>query len=327
MAATPHRIHRVPAAAAVVLLLGLPMLLRGHEYLQRLCNEMLLNAVVILGFLIILGWTKQFSLGQVAFYGIGAYTAALLTASAGWNFFLALPVAGLLAGATAILVGIPCVRFEGPWFALVTFAFAEIVRILMVRWKDITGGAQGFYNIPRPSLGGFQLTNEFHYAYLFLALAALSVAVTVLLRRSPYGRLWLAIGDAPHVVAAMGTNVALYRILAFFVGSAFAGMAGGLFAGYTTFISPESFTINHTIYFLTILVVGGLESIPGALLSVVIFTLMSNYLLAFYPWDLVLQGLTIVLFMNFLPRGLGSLTARLVRGTDRQPAVPAAEKA
>lgn len=313
------RDRRLTLPAGAALLVVLPLLLRGQEYLLRLCNELLLNVVVILGFLIILGLTKQFSLGQVAFYGIGAYTVALLTASAGWNFFLALPVAGLLAGALAILVGIPCVRFEGPWFALVTFAFAEIARILMIRWKGVTGGAQGFYNIPRPTLGGVQLTGEFHYIYLFLLVAGVAVALTVHLRLSPLGRLWLAIGDAPHMVAAMGTNVALHRILAFFIGSVLAGLAGGLFAGYATFISPESFTINHTIYFLTILVVGGLESIPGALLSVAVFTLLSNYLLAFYPWDLLLQGLTIVLFMNFLPRGLGSLAARLLGTADSQP--------
>jgi ABC-type branched-subunit amino acid transport system permease subunit len=319
------RDRRVTLPVGAVLLVVAPLLLHGQEYLLRLCNEVLLNAVIILGFLIILGFTKQFSLGQVAFYGIGAYTVALLTASAGWNFFLALPVAGLLAGALAVLVGIPCVRFEGPWFALVTFAFAEIVRILMIRWKEVTGGAQGFYNIPRPTLGGLQLTGEFHYIYLFLVLAGAAVALAVHLQRSPFGRLWLAIGDTPHMVAAMGTNVALHRILAFFVGSVLAGLAGGLFAGYTTFISPDSFTINHTIYFLTILVVGGLESIPGAILSVAMFTLLSNYLLAFYPWDLLLQGLTIVLFMNFLPRGLGSLATRLLGAAENRPGAAARE--
>ena len=155
------RRRRVGIALGVALLFGLPLLLRTQEYVLRLCNESLLNIIIILGFLIILGLTKQFSLGQVAFYGIGAYTIALLTASAGWNFFLALPLAGLLAGGVAILVAIPCVRFEGPWFALVTFAFAEIVRILMVRWKEVTKGSQGFYNIPRPSLAGYGFSGDF----------------------------------------------------------------------------------------------------------------------------------------------------------------------
>ena len=314
------RVPRFILGPVTILLFAVPVLFRGQEYLLRLANEVFLNVVIILGFVVILGLTKQFSLGQVAFYGIGAYTVALLTASAGWNFFLALPVAGLAAGSMAVVVGIPCVRFEGPWFALVTFAFAEIARILMIRLKEVTGGAQGFYNIPRPSLAGLQLTAEFHYFYLFLVVAMLVFGITVYIRRSPLGRLWLALGEVPHVVAAMGTNVALQRILAFFAGSVFAGLAGGLFAGYTTFISPDSFTINHTIYFLTILVVGGLESIAGSILSVVVFTLLSNYLLAFYPWDLVLQGLIIILFMNFLPRGLGSLMPTLWGFANRQPA-------
>jgi len=309
-------LRRLSIAVGLLLLFGLPFFLRSQEYVLHICNQVLLNLVITLGFLLILGLSKQFSLCQVAFYGIGGYAVALLTASAGWNFFLALPVAGLLAGGTAVLVCIPCVRFEGPWFALVTFSFAEIARILMVRWKAITGGAQGFYGIPTPSLAGFRFSAEFHYFYLFLVLALLVLAVTIRIRLSPLGRLWLATGDTPHAVQAMGTNLALHRMLVVFVGSVFAGLAGGLFASYVTFISPESFTINHTIYFLTILVVGGLESIPGAVLSVIVFTLLSNYLLALYPWDLVLQGLTIVLFMNFLPRGLGSLVSRRSPGIE-----------
>ncbi len=301
------------AAIVGAALLVVPFLLRGQPYLLRLCNEVFLNVVIMMGFLIVLGFTKQFSLAQVAFYGIGAYAVALLTTWYGWSFFLALPVAGMCAGAIAMCVAIPGTRFEGPWFALVTFSFAEVTRILMIRLKEITGGPHGFSNIPRPSILGLPIASEFQYYFLFLALATAAYAFTVRIRYSCYGRLWLAVGDSATIVEAMGTSVVFHRVLAFTVGCVIAAFAGGTFAAYTTFISPESFTINHTIYFLTILVVGGMESIAGAALSVVVFTLMSNYLIAFYPWDLVLQGLIIVLFMNFLPRGLGSLPTRFAR--------------
>lgn len=329
MSALPESVARTCAGAAVAwtrrvrggvwvlglgALLVLPWLLRGQVFTLRLFCQMFLATTVILGFVIILGFTKQFSLGQVAFYGIGAYTTAYLTAKLGVGFPLALAASGLAAGLAAVLVALPAARFQGPWLALVTFAFAEIIRVLMARLKPITGGAGGFYNIPRPVIAGWSLTGEFDYYFLFLALAAVAYAVTTRLRHSPYGRLWLTAGDNVDLAASLGIDVFRQRVLAFFIGSTLAGLAGGAFAAYATFVSPESFGLSHTIYYLTVLVVGGLESIHGAVLSAAFFTLSSNYLMQFHPWDLIVDGVIIVLFMNFLPKGIGGLLATLSGG-------------
>lgn len=315
----------VLAVAGLVVLLVLPVLIPEQRFTLRLACQVFMNVTILMGVQIILGFSKQFSLAQVAFYGIGAYTTALLTTH-GVATVPALLLSGLVAGVAAVLVAIPAVRFTGPWLSLVTFAFAQIIQILMARLKGITGGTAGFYNIPRPSIGTIEITREIDYYYMLLVIASLAVLLMVRLRYSAYGRVWLSIGDNPDIAASLGVNVPAQRVLAFFIGSFLAGVAGGSFATYTTFISPESFGLPQTIQTLTILVIGGIESIVGVLVSVVFVTLSSNYLLALHPWDLILYGLVIVLIMNFLPDGFGELIARL-RPRARAPTPPQATEA
>jgi len=313
------RRHWIGCAVALAVLLVLPLLIPGQRFTLGLACQVFLNVTILMGVQIILGFTKQFSLAQVAFYGIGAYTTALLTTH-GVPTLLALAMSGLVAGTAAALVAIPAVRFTGPWLSLITFAFAQIIQIMMARLKSVTGGTAGFYNIPRPHIAGLELVHEFDYYFLFLSLAALAVGAALRLRHSAYGRIWLSIGDNPDIASALGVNVVAQRVLAFFIGSFMAGVAGGAFASYATFISPESFGLPQTIQTLTILVIGGIESIAGVILSVVFVTLASNYLMALHPWDLILYGLIIVVIMNVLPEGFGGVLRRL--GTRRRPRAP-----
>lgn len=289
-----------------------PLVLQDSIFTLRLFNQVFLNTTILLGFVVVLGFAKQFSLAQVAFYGIGAYTVAVLTARYGWNFFVALPAAVAFAALVGAVIAVPAARFHGPWLSLVTLAFAEIIRILLIRMKPVTGGAGGFYNIPRPALGDVILQREHHYYFLFLSVVALVYLLVWRIRHSQLGRTWLAIGDNPDIAASLGTNVFAHQVLVFAVGAGIAGLAGGCFAAYATFVSPESFGLAHTIHFLTMLVAGGLESIGGAMLSAIFFAVASDQLIALHPWDLIIEGLIIVLIMNFLPRGLGGLlqTAR-----------------
>lgn len=299
------------AAAAALGLVALA--LREHVYLLRLFNQGFLNLVILLGFLIILGFSKQFSLAQVAFYGIGAYGYAYLSARLGLSFFPALILAALLASLAASLLALLASRFEGPWLALVTLAFAEIIRLLMTRAKPITGGSGGFYNIPRPEIFGWQLTSEFDYFLLYMPVALLALFVTVKLRFSPYGRLWFSIGDNESIPKSLGVNVVHQKVLVFAIGSFFSGLAGALFSSYSTFISPESFGLSHTVHYLTMLVLGGLESIIGVVLSAIFFTILNNYLISLHPWDLILEGLIIVVCLNVMPQGIGGSLGQWLR--------------
>ena len=303
-----HRISRKPLRLlilSILFLVVLPFFIQDKVYILHLLSMIYLNVVIILGLVLILGYTKQFSLGQVAFYGIGAYTTAVLTANYHISFFLALVVSGMLAAISAVFVAIPATRFQGPWLALVTFSFGEIIRILMIRLKKITGGFGGFFNIPKPGFGDFVFDDNFKFYYIFLAVMLIILAITYRLRLSPLGRIWISMGDNEDLSSSLGINIFFHKLLAFAVGSFFAGIAGSLYAAYANFISPESFTLRHTIYYLSILIVGGLESISGAIAATVIFTLFSSYLMALYPWDMVIFGLIIVLFVNLIPGGLG----------------------
>ena len=299
----------------ILVLLGLPFFIESRVYALHLLSMIYLNTIIMMGLVIILGYTKQFSLGQVAFYGIGAYTTAVLTAKLHLNFFLVMGISGLVAGAAAALVAVPATRFQGPWLALVTFAFAEIARILMIRLKGLTGGFGGFFNIPKPSIGGFVFDNTFKYYFITFGAMIAVLWITYRVRRSALGRIWVSLGDNEDLSSSLGINAFYQKILAFSVGSFFAGVAGSIYAGYASFISPENFTLRHTIYYLSILIVGGLESISGAMAATILFTLFSSYLMALYPWDMVIFGSIIVLFVNLIPEGIGvhfgSLRSRL----------------
>lgn len=299
-------IHLISVVALVVT----PFIFAGSPYVLGVFNKIFLGLIVVLGMFVILGLSKQFSLCQVAIYGIGAYTMANLTAKFGVPFIPALMISGLVGAAAGVLVAIPGARFQGPWLALVTFAFAEIARILFARLKTITGGSSGFSGIPRPSIFGWEIDNEFRFYFLFFSLAVFAYLLVLRMRHSPVGRIWLALGDNPDIADSVGVNVVRYRILAFAVGSFIASLAGALFACYAGFISPESFGFSHTVYYLTVLVVGGLESIVGVILSVVVFALIHDSLMSLYPWDLIVDGLIIIIFVNFLPGGIGSLSTR-----------------
>jgi branched-chain amino acid transport system permease protein len=290
---------------SILVLIVVPFLIENKIYVLHLISMIYMNIVIMLGLVIILGYTKQFSLGQVAFYGIGAYVTAILTAKAHLNFFLAMGISGVFAGAAAIIVAIPATRFQGPWLALVTFAFGEIIRILMIRLKGVTGGFGGFFNIPKPSLGSFVFDNNFKFYFIAMGVMLVILGITYRIRQSPLGKIWMSIGDNEDLSSSLGINVFYQKLLAFSVGSFFAGVAGSFYAGYASFISPESFTIRHTIYYLSILIVGGLESISGAVVAAIMFTLISSYLMALYPWDMVIFGLIIVLFVNLVPGGIG----------------------
>jgi ribose/xylose/arabinose/galactoside ABC-type transport system permease subunit len=223
----PHRISRKPLGLLLLLtffLVVLPIIIRDKVYILHLLSMIYLNVVIILGLVLILGYTKQFSLGQVAFYGIGAYTTAVLTTNYHLSFFLALVLSGLLAGISAVFVAIPATRFQGPWLALVTFAFGEIIRILMIRLKSITGGFGGFFNIPKPRWGSFVFDDNFKFYYIFLAVMLSILAITYCLRLSPLGRIWICMGDNEDLSSSLGINNFFHKLLAFALGSFFAGM-------------------------------------------------------------------------------------------------------
>ncbi len=273
-----------------------------------------LYTIVGAGLTLLMGFAGQVSLGQGGFFAIGAYTVGVLTAKAHWNPWLALIVAPVVTMAIGYVVGLPLLRLRGHHLAVATLAFGIIVYTLLNNLRGFTGGPVGLRGIKQPSIGGTVLSGERFY-YVIWIIAALSLVIAYNIVRSRPGRALRAIAQHEGAAESVGINVRLYRLTIFAIAALFAGAAGGLFASYFKFLSPDSFKPSLSILFLIIVAVGGLGNVYGALVGSAAIVLLTEFLkrLSTRP-DLparapvVLQSLVyatiLILIMLFMPGGL-----------------------
>jgi len=273
-----------------------------------------LYTIVGAGLTLLMGFAGQVSLGQGGFFAVGAYTVGLLTAKAHWNPWLALIVAPVVAMAVGSVVGLPLLRLRGHHLAVATLAFGIIVYTLLNNLRGLTGGPIGLRGITQPSIGGAVLSGDRFYYFIWIV-AALSLIIAGNIVRSRPGRALRAIAQHEGAAESVGINVRLYRLTIFAIAATFAGAAGGLFASYFKFLSPDSFTPTLSILFLIIVAVGGLGNVYGALVGSVAIVLLTEFLkrLSTRPdvparAPVVLQSLVyaaiLILIMLFLSRGL-----------------------
>ena len=274
----------------------------ADTYGLRIFNMALIAAVSVLGLQIIVGLTGQFSFGHAAFYGVGAYTSALVTTKFGLPFLLALPLAGAAAALAGLLVA-PILRLSGHFLAMATLAMGEIVFLLIVNLKWLTNGAYGIYGVPPPGLFGFEIESEQAYFVLISAVLLLVYAALHRLVRSRFGRSLVAIRENELAAIACGVPAAQQKVKAFMIGTACAGVAGSLYAHYLAYISPDSFAFLTSVQFLTMVVIGGLGSLPGGIVGAIIVTLLPEYLRGLAQYRLLVYGGLIIGFMMFLPGG------------------------
>jgi branched-chain amino acid transport system permease protein len=287
------------------------------------------------GLNVVVGLAGLLDLGYVAFYAVGAYSYALLATNFGWSFWICLPLAGILAALWGVMLGFPVLRLRGDYLAIVTLAFGEIIRLVILNWQDLTGGPNGIPGIPRPSLFGIPLDNsddglaaklgiEFSPThrivflfYLILALALLTNWVTIRLRRLPIGRAWEALREDEIACRSLGINTTNVKLTAFAMGAMFGGFAGSFFATRQGFISPESFTFAESALVLAIVVLGGMGSQIGVAIAAIVLVggpevlrnltfLQSIFGTGFDPneYRLLLFGAGMVAMMVWRPRGL-----------------------
>jgi branched-chain amino acid transport system permease protein len=297
---------------AAVIVAVLPRALTPDK--QDIVIFMGLYTIVGAGLTLLMGFAGQVSLGQGGFFAIGAYTVGVLTAKVHWNPWLALIIAPVVALAVGYLVGLPLLRLRGHHLAVATLAVGIIVYTLLNNLRGLTGGPVGLRGIKQPSIGGTVLSGERFYDFIWIV-AALSLVVAWNIVRSRPGRALRAIAQHEGAAESVGVNVRLYRLTIFAIAAMFAGAAGGLFASYFKFLSPDSFKPTLSILFLIIVAVGGLGNVYGALVGSVAIVLLTEFLkrLSTRP-DLparapvVLQAIVyaaiLILIMLFLPRGL-----------------------
>ena len=295
----------VVAAAA----LALPLLLPGpyHRHVLVLAG---LFTLMALGFDLVLGYLGELSLGHAAFFGIGAYTTALLTRNFGVPFPLDLLLAGLFTGIAGLLIGAPSLRLRGPYFAIVTFGFAEILHLVALNWTSLTRGPMGLPDIPHAQLGPFRITTELGYYYLVLALIGVAMLVTRRLLESTVGHAFLAIRENEELASAAGIPTFRFKLLAFVIGMIFAGAAGSVYARYVHFVDPTALSFYYTVTVVSMVIVGGQGSIAGTTLGALVFTLVPEYLRVAERARLVIFGALLMLAIVFMPDGLRGIWRR-----------------
>ena len=290
------------------------------------------------GLNIVVGLAGLLDLGYVAFYAVGAYSYALLAQYFGFSFWICLPLAGILAGFWGVLLGFPVLRLRGDYLAIVTLAFGEIIRIVLLNWVSLTGGPNGITGIPRPTFFGLPFSMEggpgtfagffglepspthrvvFLY-YLILALALLTNWVSIRIRRQPIGRAWEALREDEVACRALGINIVTTKLTAFALGAMFGGFAGAFFATRQAFISPESFTFIESAIILAIVVLGGLGSQIGIAVAAIVMIGGFEVFRDLDEWRMLVFGAAMVLIMVLRPRGLvGSRTPTVTLGASR----------
>jgi len=300
----------VGAAAAAV---ALPLLLSGpyHRHVLVLAGLFVLMA---LGFDLVLGYLGELSLGHAAFFGIGAYTTALLTRNFGVPFPIDLLLAAVVTGFFGVLIGAPSLRLKGPYFAIVTFGFAEILRLIVLNWTSVTRGPMGLPDIPHLRLGPFPIHTELGYYYVVLVLIGVAILVTRRLLASTVGHAFLAIRENEELAAAAGIPTFRFKLIAFVIGMIFTGAAGSIYARYVHFVDPTALSFYYTVTVVSMVIVGGQGSIAGTVLGALVFTLVPEYLRVAERARLVIFGAFLMAAIVFLPEGLRGLWRRTRQG-------------
>jgi branched-chain amino acid transport system permease protein len=286
----------------VVFLIILPVFL--NDYSRDVMTLTCLYIILALGLNIVVGQAGLLNLGYVAFYAIGAYTYAILSTVFGLSFWPGLAVGALAAAFFAVVIGLPTLTLRGDYFAIVTLGLGEITRIVLNNWDGMTGGPNGISKIGRPVIAGYVLHSTMDFYYLVLFLAALTVFAMQRLIVSRIGRAWIAIREDEVAAEAMGIDTFRLKLLAFVIGSAWAGMAGVFFASKMAFVSPESFTFFESVMILCMVVLGGMGSIPGIVLGALLLITLPELFRDFQDYRMLAFGIALVLMMIFRPQGL-----------------------
>ena len=334
------RLEAFAVGLLAVLLLLFPFTQSGNTFWIQVTAQAGLFVLAALGLNIVVGSAGLLDLGYVAFFGIGAYTAAL-TGNAlltNVNFHIPFPlvlfvVAPLVTAFFGVLLGAPTLRLRGDYLAIVTLGFGEIVRITLNNADPITRGPNGISSIPDPAVGGwalgkgftvggFQISGNATYLYLELLLIAIVLATIYRLNDSRIGRAWVAVREDEVAAAAMGINTTVIKLLAFAAGAFFAGMAGAVNAHLLTQVSPDSYTFPISVLILAMVVLGGIGNPPGVALGAIILTFLPEKLREFSDIRFLVFGFALVLIMRFRPEGLlpSARRRRELRATDEMAA-------
>jgi branched-chain amino acid transport system permease protein len=292
-------------------------------YTLYVINHIGIAAIAAIGLNILIGFTGQISLGHGAFFGVGAYGAAILATAWGFPFWLSVPSAGVITALVGVIFGLPSVRLKHLYLTIATLAGQFILQYLFVTWEGLTKGPMGIL-LPRAKLFGLDVKGDRAFYYVIFACFVILTWVAVNLIRTRYGRAFIAIRDNDRAAEGMGIPIFRYKLLSFAISSFYAGFAGGLAAYYIGSITPEPYTLSLSVEYIAMIIIGGLGSIPGSVFGAIFITALNEILshateffmnisaftkiaLTIAPLREFVFGLAIVLFIIFEPKGLAEV--------------------
>lgn len=303
-----YRVVAVLAVAAV-----LPLMVPNAYYLEIL-TQAYIFAISACGLNVILGFAGQLSLAHSGFFGIGAYTVALLATKSGVAFWAGVPAGIALSAVFGYAIGSICLRSKGHYFAIFTMAVGLIIHLVIQKWESLTHGHVGVIGIPGPgAIGPIHFESSVARSYLALACLALTLVATTRLLRSPVGRTLTAVRQSEALAASIGLDVMAAKRLAFTISAALAGLAGGLYAGFIGFLGPESANIEMTFNTLLYVMVGGVGSVAGPVAGTFIVYGLSQVLQVLQNYQMVIFGLALVFLILFMPKGLAGVASGFSR--------------
>lgn len=281
------------------------------NYIFHLLTMINIYLILSLSLNILVGYTGLFSISQAAFYGIGAYISALLMVKLGLSFFVALPIAVFGAVLFSFFVSVPSLRLKGDFFILATFAFQLIVFDILYNWASLTEGPYGIKGIPNPGILGHFIDTPAEYFIFSLIIAGICFLFLKILLSAPFGRVLKAIREDEIAVQALGKNVIKFKVRVFAIASSLAAIAGVLYAHYVTYIDPTSFSIEESIFLLSIVLLGGAGNIKGPIAGTCMLLIIPEILKFLGIPDTVapnvrqmIYGAILVIFMYFRPQGV-----------------------
>ena len=299
----------------VVLLIAIVLpIIVDKRYVTNIMINCATYGILALSLNLLAGVMGTVSLGHAAFYGIGAYTAALLATKFGTPFYLNFLAAMLIAGIFGLAVGMPTLRIKGKYLALITMGFCEIIRIVELNWVSLTRGPMGIINIPTFYLFGNKLSKPLPKFYIVLVCLLFTLYVVWAIVNSRIGRAVMTIRDDELAAGFMGVNTYVYKVMIFGISAALAGLAGAFYAHNVTFVDPKSFTFDQSILFLSMIILGGMGSLPGAILGAIVMAVLPELLRGFVEYRQVIYGFIIVFMVIFAPKGiLGAYNTKYIR--------------
>ncbi len=288
--------HKVMIGILLAAMLVFP-LMGFSQYVYRIAVVSVLYAILAMSLNLIAGVAGQISLGHIAFYGIGAYTSALLCVNFGVSVWVGILAAFVVSMLFGLLIAIPTLKLSGGYLAILTMSFAEIIRLILLNWTSVTRGPMGILNIPKPSLFGYTIKSSGAFLYLVLTVAIIVYIGLHNLIHSRFGRNLQALRDDEISSESMGINVYRYKVIAFVISTGVAGVAGALFASYMEFIDPSSFISDESTVILSMVVLGGMGNMNGSIIAAALLTILPEALRSFSDYRMLVYGVVLVAMM------------------------------